>query len=95
MKKKLNFWSFIFSTIWVLLFFIVSSTGPIVYNILGIHPFVLLLCVTMLTFVTGLTGMAGMEGWKAMARSFSTIILTLGLSALLAIVIFFGKLLSY
>ncbi|MBT2683678.1 hypothetical protein [Bacillus sp. ISL-37] len=94
MSKQLNFWSFIFSPILVSLFFIVSSIGPIDYTILGMHPFVLLLYVTLLTFITGLTGMAGMEDWKDMARSFSTIIMTLGLSALLAIVIFFGNLLS-
>jgi hypothetical protein len=94
MSKQLNFWSFIFSPILVSLFFIVSSIGPIDYTILGMHPFVLLLYVTLLTFITGLTGMAGMEDWKGMTRSFSTIIMTLGLSALLAIVIFFGNLLS-
>jgi hypothetical protein len=94
MNKQLNIWSFIFSTIWILLFFIVSSTGPVDYTILGTHPFVLLLYVTLLTFVIGLTGMAGMGDWKGMARSFSTIILTLGLSVFLAIIIFFGNLLS-
>lgn len=94
MSKQLNFWSFIFSTILVLLFFIVSFTGPNDYTILGMHPFVLLLYITLLTFITGLTGMAGMQDWKSMARSFSTIILTIGLSAFLAIVIFFGNLLS-
>jgi hypothetical protein len=94
MIKQLNIWSFIFSTIWLLLFFIVSSTGPIDYTILGTQPFVLLLYVTLLTFVTGLLGMAGMEDWKGMARSFSTIILTLGLSTFLTIINFFGHLLS-
>ena len=94
MKKQLNFWSFIFSAIWVLLFLIVSSTGPIDYSILGIHPLVLLLYVTLLTVVSGLIGIAGIEDWKDMARSFSTIILSLGLSACLAIIIFIGKLLS-
>ncbi|MBT2694600.1 hypothetical protein [Bacillus sp. ISL-55] len=94
MIKQLNFWSFIFSTILVLLFFIISFTGPLHYTILGIHPIVLLFYITLLTFITGLAGMAGMEDWKSMARSFSTIVLTLGLSVFLAIVIFFGNLLS-
>ncbi|MBS8266865.1 hypothetical protein DYI25_20795 [Mesobacillus boroniphilus] len=94
MNKQFNFWSFIFSTIWILLFFIVSSTGPINYTILGIQPFVLLLYATLLTFVIGLIGMSAMEDWKGMARSFSTVIMTLGLSAFLAIIIFFGNLFS-
>lgn len=88
MKKQLNIWSF------NLVFFIVSSTGPIDYTILGTHPLILLLYVALLTFVIGLIGLAGMEDWRGMARSFSTIILSLGLSAFLAIIIFFGKLLS-
>jgi hypothetical protein len=94
MTKKINLWSFIFTIIWVLLFFIVSSTGPIDYSILGFHPFMLLLSVTLLTLVVGVMGLADMEDWRGMARSFSTIVLTLGLSTFLAIIIFFGDLLS-
>lgn len=94
MTRLLNFWSFIFSTIWVLLYFIVSSSGLIDYTILGTHPLILLFFATLLTLLIGLIGFAGMEDWKGMARSFLTIALTLGLSAFLAIMIFFGKLLS-
>ncbi|WNF23064.1 hypothetical protein [Mesobacillus jeotgali] len=34
MTRQLNYWSFFLSIIWVLLFFVVSSTGPNDYIIL-------------------------------------------------------------
>lgn len=94
MTKQLNYWSFVLSTIWVLLFFVISSTGPNVYTIFGLHPHVLLLVASLLTLLIGLIGLSGMKDWKSAARSFSTIFLTLGLSAFLAFIIFFGKLAS-
>jgi hypothetical protein len=94
MIRQLNYWSFILSTIWVLLFFVVSSTGPNKYVFLGTHPHALLLVASLLTLFIGLIGLSGIKDWKSMARSFSTIFLTLGLSAFLAFIIFFGRLAS-
>lgn len=94
MKKKINIWSFILSIICIFLFFIVSFSGPIDYSIMGTHPLNLVLYITLLTFVLGILGFSGIQNWKGMARSITTIILTMGLSAFLTFVIFFGKLLS-
>lgn len=91
MTKQLNYWSFILSTIWVLLFFVVSFEGPNDYTIFGTHPHVLLLGASLLTLFVGLIGLSSMNDWKSMARSYSTIFLTLGLAAILAFIIFFGK----
>lgn len=94
MKIKINLWSFIFSIICISLFFIVSSSGPIDYSIMGTHPFNLILYITLITLVFGVLGLSGIQDWKGMARSVTTIIITLGLSAFLAFIIFFGSLLS-
>lgn len=94
MKKKFNIWSFILSIICILLFFIVSFSGPIDYSIMGTHPLNLVLYITLLTFVLGILGFSGIQNWKGLARSVTTIILTMGLSAFLTFVIFVGKLLS-
>lgn len=94
MTRQFNYWSFILSTIWVVVFLIISSTGPIHHTIFGTHPHVLLLFASLLTSFIGLIGFSGMKDWKSMARSLSTIFLTLGLSAFLAFIIFFGKLAS-
>ena len=94
MEKKINLWSFILSIICILLFFIVSLSGPIDYSIMGTHPLNLVLYITFITFVLGLLGFSGVQDWKGMTRSITTVIITLGLSTFLAVVIFFGSLLS-
>lgn len=77
-----------------MLFFIFSFSGPIDYSIMGTHPLNLVLYITLITFVLGLLGFSGVQDWKGMTRSITTVIITLGLSAFLAVVIFFGSLLS-
>ena len=92
--KKINLLSFFLSIICILLFFIVSFSGPIDYAIMGIHPLNLLLYSTLATFVLGIVGFSGIQNWRGMMRSVTTVIITLGLSAFLAFVLFFGSLLS-
>lgn len=94
MNQKINLWSFILSIICILLFFIVSLSGPIDYFIMGTHPLNLVLYSTLITFILGILGFAGIQNWKGMSRSIATVIITLGLSAFLVIIIFFGSLLS-
>ncbi|WP_117170253.1 hypothetical protein [Paraliobacillus sediminis] len=94
MMKKINIWSFILSIICLLLFFIVCFSGPIDYSIMGTHPLNLVLYITLMTFVLGVLGFSGIRDWKGMARSITTVILTLGLSVFLTFVVFFGNLLS-
>ena len=94
MEKKINLWSFILSIVCILLFFIVSLSGPIDYSIMGKHPLNLVLYITLITFVLGILGFSGIQDWKGMTRSITTVIITLGLSAFMAIVLFFGSLLS-
>ncbi len=94
METKMNYWSLIFSIACSILFIFISSTGPINYTILGTHPFILLLYLTLFALMLALIGMAGIEGWRGMARSISAIILTTTLSASLAFIIFFGRLLG-
>lgn len=94
MKKKINIWSFISSIICILLFFIVSFSGQIEYSLMGTHPLNLVLYITLITFILGVFGFSGIQDWKGLVRSITTIILTLGLSAFLSFVIFFGNLLS-
>ncbi|MER1986657.1 MAG: hypothetical protein ABS948_12270 [Solibacillus sp.] len=94
MMKKVNIWAFILSIICILLLFLDSFWRPIAFSTFGIHPLNLLLYMTLITFLLGIIGLTGIKGWIGMTRSVMTIILTLGLSAFLAIVIFFGSILS-
>ena len=94
MGRKYNLWSFILSIICILLFFIVSLSGPIDYSIMGTHPLKLVLYITLTVFILGILGFSGIQDWKGLMRSITTVIITLGLSVFLAIVIFFGSLLS-
>jgi hypothetical protein len=94
MKNKINIWSFISSIVCILLFVIVSFSSLIDYSIMGTHALNLVLYITLITLVLGVLGFSGIQDWRGMARSVATIILTLGLSAFLTFVIFFGNLLS-
>ena len=94
MGRKYNLWSFILSIICILLFFIVSLSGPIDYSIMGTHPLKLILYITLTAFILGILGFSGIQDWKGLTRSITTVIITLGLSVFLAIVVFFGSLLS-
>ena len=94
MGRKYNLWSFILSIICILLFFIVSLSGPIDYSIMGTHPLKLVLYITLTVFILGILGFSDIQDWKGLLRSITTVIITLGLSVFLAIVVFFGSLLS-
>lgn len=94
MEKRINIGSFILSIACILLFFYVSFSGPIDYFVLGIHPLNLVLYLALLTFFLGLIGFSGVRNGIVMARSIITIIITLGLAALLTFIIFFGNLFS-
>jgi hypothetical protein len=93
MKKKINIGSFILSIICILLFLLVSFSGLIDYSFMGTHPLTLVLYITLLTLILGVLGFSGIHDWKGMARSVTTLIITLGLSAFLTLVTFFGSIL--
>lgn len=59
---------------------------------MGIHPFTLILFITLFTFLAGVFGFSGVRDWKGMARSVFSIIVTLSLSAFLGCVLLFGSL---
>ncbi len=92
--KKFNIWSFVLSIICVVLFYLVSFSGFRINSIFGAHPLHILLYLTLITFVFGLIGFSGVRDWKSIVRSLSTVILTLGLSLVLIVIIFFGSLLT-
>lgn len=94
MQEKINFWSFIFSIICVVLFLTFSFSGWFTNSIWGIHPLTIILFVSLLTFLFGVYGFSGVRGGKGMARSISTVVVTLGLSAFLDFVLMFGNLLN-
>lgn len=73
MKRKINIWSFVFSIICILLFFIYSISGPVDYLIMSTHPLKLLLFFTLINFYFGLIGFSGVKDWKGMVRSISTV----------------------
>jgi len=64
MNQKINLWSFILSIICLLLFFIISLSGPIDYSIMGTHPLNFVLYITLITFVLGVLDFSGIRDWK-------------------------------
>jgi hypothetical protein len=94
MHEKINFWSFIFSIVCIILFLTVSFSGWFSNSKMGIHPLTIVLFITLFTFLAGVFGLSGVRNWKGMARSVSTIIVTLSLSAFLGCVLLFGSLLN-
>ncbi len=97
MIKKINLWSFILSMVCFLLFFVFSSVLYLKEMIIiwtGIHPLILILYITLIVFLLGVIGIFGVSNGKTAIRSLITILLSLGLSIILAFIIFFGKLLN-
>ncbi|RWZ54462.1 hypothetical protein EQV77_14400 [Halobacillus fulvus] len=94
MQEKINFWSFIFSVICLVLFLTVSFSGWFTNSILGIHPFTIVLFVTLFTLLFGMLGFSGVRSWKGMARSVFTVVLTLSLSVFLCFALLFGSFLN-
>ena len=67
MKTKINFWSFIFSLVCLLLFFIAVSSSEIINfitNLAHIHPLNIILGMSLVTFLFGLIGFSGATNWK-------------------------------
>lgn len=77
----------------MILFLTVSFSGWFSNSkMMGIHPFTLILFITLFTFLAGVFGFSGVRDWKGMARSVFSIIVTLSLSAFLGCVLLFGSL---
>ncbi|MBP2242166.1 O-antigen ligase [Cytobacillus eiseniae] len=94
MKQKINIGSFISSIVCILLFVIVSFSDLINNSVLGVHPLNLVFSFTLITFLLGVVGLSGVQNWKGMARSITTIIVTVGLSVFLSFILFFGTIFS-
>ncbi|MRG85981.1 hypothetical protein [Salinibacillus xinjiangensis] len=93
MQEKVNFWSFILSIICIVLFLIPLS-GWFANSIMGIHSLTIVLIFTLSTFLLGVYGFLGVKDWKGMARSVTTIVLTLSLSVFLGFILFVGSMMS-
>ena len=61
---------------------------------IGIHPLNFVLGITLIAFILGVIGLKDVRKGKAMARSIFTITFTIGLSVVLIMILFIGKLLS-
>jgi hypothetical protein len=92
--QKVNVWSFIFSIICILLFTEAAFSGSIDYSIIGLDPFDFLLYLALAAFVLAVLGFGGIQNWKGLARSIASLVITVGLSGVLAYIVFIGKLLS-
>ncbi|MDQ0159703.1 hypothetical protein [Alkalibacillus salilacus] len=94
MQEKANVWSFIFSVICVFLFLTVSFSGWFSDSIAGIYPLTIVLCITLCTFLFGIFGLSGVRNLMDLARSVSTMVITLSLSVFLGFVLLMGGLLN-
>lgn len=89
MKLKINYWSFIFSFICIGLFLIsVSSkeTVDTLTNLLHTHPLNIVLAMSFATFLFGLIGFPGSTNGKLFIRSILTVVITLGLCAVILLI---------
>ncbi|WP_377890185.1 hypothetical protein [Alkalihalobacillus sp. R86527] len=93
MQEKFNVWSCVISFICILLFLTVAFSGWFTTSIMGIQPLGFVFMLSLLTFLAGVFGFSGIRGWKGVARSVSTIIITLGLSVFIGCALLFGSLL--
>lgn len=94
MQENVNFWSFISSLICIVLLLIISFSDWNSNSKIGVHPLTIVLIITVLTFLFGVIGFSGVKDWKGMARSITTVVVTLSLSILLGYVLLMGSLFS-
>ncbi|WP_223703465.1 hypothetical protein [Sutcliffiella deserti] len=96
MAQRMNLYSFIASFVCLGLFFLFSFTEMLnsVENSLKVHPLSIILALTIISFFLGVIGLSGMKESKTGVRSFTTLVLTSGLSILLIFIIGVGKLLG-
>ncbi|NIK11697.1 hypothetical protein [Alkalibacillus almallahensis] len=87
MQEKANFWSFIFSVICILLFLTASFSGWISDSVVGIHPLTTVLGITLCTFLLGIFGLSGVRNLMGLARSVSTVVITLSLLVFLGVIL--------
>ena len=95
MQTKSNLWSFIFSFVCLLLFFIAISSSKIidfVINLVHIHPLNIVLGLSLVTFLFGLIGFSGATNWKLLLRSISTVVITFFLSAVIIVIVVIANL---
>ncbi|MFC5734004.1 hypothetical protein [Cytobacillus gottheilii] len=88
MTKQINIWAFILSICFVFLFIMMPGTE----SIFGLHPLYLLFFITIFTFILSLIGFLGIQNWKGAVRSIVSVVLTLGLAAILIFILFIGSL---
>lgn len=94
MELKVNFWSFVFSIICIVLFFIsISSkeTLGVLTNLLHMHPLYVVLAISFITFIFGLIGLSASTNRKLLLRGISTIVITLGLCIVIIIIMVLGS----
>ncbi|AND40095.1 MULTISPECIES: hypothetical protein [Cytobacillus] len=94
MPEKLSHFVFILSFICLGLFLMLgfSPLYDIYLNKIGHRPFTLLLLLTVLVFFVSVFVLKKVQNWQAGFHVLFSIILTLFLSSVLAIIVFFGGL---
>jgi len=92
--RKINFWSFILSLLCIFLLYLTTFSVRIGNSIFGIHPLMIVLCITWVSLLLGAIGFTGVQDWKSLMRSIATLIITSGLAVFLTYVVFFGSLLQ-
>lgn len=94
----MNLWSFICSFVCVGFFLLTAFSGPIQAfsnHSLHVHPFYIVLTMTILTLFFGVWGLSEVRGWKTFIRSAATLFLTLGLSVLIVVILIFANLFQF
>ncbi|WP_026582187.1 hypothetical protein [Bacillus sp. J33] len=94
MPEKLSHIVFVLSFICLGLFLMLgfSPLYDIYLDKIGQRPFSILLILTFSVFLLGLYGLKKVENWQSGFHVLFSIVLTLFLSSVLAIIVFFGRL---
>jgi hypothetical protein len=86
--KKLNLWSFLLAVVCLLVFLYSFYSSLFLFNVWSAAPppFIIL-CLTVLAFIMGLIGFKGIAGKLSVFRSLFTMIISIGLSIILALIV--------
>lgn len=80
MRVKINFWSFVFSLICIILFFLSTWSKSVVdflTNLMYVHPLKIVLVLTFITFLFSIIGLSEAKNSRLLIRSFITIFITI------------------
>ena len=98
MRVKINFWSFVFSLICIILFFLsIWSKSVVIFltDLANIHPLKIVLFLTFITFLFSIIGLSEAKNSRLLIRSFISIFITIVMMGVIIFIVFLANLLQF